>query len=134
MPSTNFIRGNLFYYFYTSQEETTESVTMRTGPTEFEVQADAYERLKRNFPRVRGEVRICGKPGERGAVLDLLVLDEDNRWLFSVEVKRGGKKVKTTHSKTAHYEKLTGVPNVTISGIRDSQNILEIVERRLGIS
>jgi len=92
--------------------------------TEFDVQAEAYARLRLSY-WVVGEV-VIKVPGERGVRLDLLVLHDNGDFCFSIEVKRAGRS--RPHSKVDRYERVAGVPNVQICGMEEAERVLEICE------
>jgi hypothetical protein len=59
----------------------------------------------------------------------LAVFDYDGTLQFTVEVKDNPKV--TAHSKKAHYEYCSGVPNVLIAGLEQANNAVEIVNQQL---
>jgi hypothetical protein len=101
---------------------------VKRAPTEFEVQADCYQLLKQHFPVVRGEIKIQFdrenkyERRPRGARYDLVVCDIDYKPLFVVEVKR---KERETHSKAAHYERLSGVKCYTVGSLNQCKQLIE---------
>lgn len=100
--------------------------------TEFEVQAEAYHRLKEHFSKlgisVRGEF-ILKIPGKRGARFDIALL-KDGKIIFVVEVKRFARENRS-QKKLGYYSALTGVPCIHISGMGEAFDVVKIVTDRL---
>lgn len=95
------------------------------NPTEFEVHAEAYTRLKEAFPwyEVRADLKLTRQRKQRGARPDISVWLGDNLLAIGV-VKRSAKgKWATTRAKA--YEDFS-VPVVTIRGIEDATNAPEL--------
>lgn len=100
--------------------------------TEFEVQADCYQYLKRVYPLVRGEIKL--RPDDvrdfkngrrsfahRGARFDLVICDTQSKPLFVIEVKRKEKRV---NSKQHLYEQLATVPCYTVGSLLECQELV----------
>jgi len=98
---------------------------------EFDVQATVYNILKRHYPIVTGELKLK-LPTGRGARFDLAVFDDTGELLFTIETKPHANSPQ--HSKKVHYEHLTGVPNIQISGMDEAKNVLAIIEKNMPLT
>lgn len=106
---------------------------LRRPPTEFEVQSDCYQYLKNEYPIVRGEIKVqferIDKKSRRprGARFDLVVCDRDYEPQFVVEVKRHEGRMNT---KSAHYERLSGVRCYTVGSLAQCQDLVSRLKNK----
>lgn len=96
----------------------------RDAPTEFEVQAKAYQELLRGGYITRGEIRVIN-PAGRSARFDLVIFDDKFKPLLTIEVKDNADA--RPHPKKEHYEIIAGCPNIQISGMTEARNAMKIV-------
>lgn len=98
--------------------------------SEFEVQAEAYNQLRKVYKNVRGELHFKSD-GKRSAIFDLAILDSDNEIVCTIEVKRGNKT--KFHKQVERYRQLTGKPCVPIAGMDDAMGAVHKVQGYIGI-
>jgi len=100
--------------------------------SEFEIQAEAYYRLKEVYPIVRGEFYCKDPDGYRDAQFDILIKDKNKVFIAVIEVKRRLKgKPEYQMKQIKHYERLAKCPLVLIRGMEQAKNVVEILHNRL---
>jgi hypothetical protein len=110
---------------------------MKTEPdtkqfSEFEIQAEAYYRLKQVYPIVRGELYHKDPEGYRDAQFDIVVKDENGLFIAVIEVKRRLKgKLEHQMKQIKHYERLAKCPVILVRGMEQAKNVVEMVENRV---
>lgn len=88
-----------------------------TKRNEFEIHADLYNQLRSRGFNVRGEVKYKKsflQKHKRGARFDLVLFNELKKAIAIIEVKDSARQnTNQEHSKAAHYESLTQLPQFT---------------------
>jgi hypothetical protein len=100
--------------------------------SEFEIQAEAYIRLKDAIGsrQCRGEYRVPKKDGKKGARFDIVILNENLVPVLVIEVKRASYGMPP--KCLIRYSELAGCKAICIRGMDEAKNILEIVKNALG--
>lgn len=99
--------------------------------SEFEMQAEAYKRLKEEFKYVRGEYRLESKPGFRGCVCDLVIFNDQGNIVLIIEVKRCLSKKKPRGKQAMRYSQVSGCPAIYLCGMEEAIRAVEIVREVL---
>lgn len=97
-------------------------------PTEFEVQAVAYNLLIEAGYITRGEVKVKPK-NQRGCRFDLVIFDSSYNPILVIEVKDNPKA--PPHKKKLYYEQVAGCPCIQISGMQEALAVVEKVKIQL---
>lgn len=103
--------------------------------SEFEIQAEAYMRLKDFYgPFVRGEYCIPKDPncGTRGARFDICLIDTSGIPYLVLEIKKRKQNKKGRPLKQIiRYQNLVPCPVLCIRGMAQAQNIVSTVQQAL---
>lgn len=98
-------------------------------PSEFEVQAIAFFKLKEKYKNVRGEYHWKTPEGKQAARFDIAILNEANQVEIVVEVK-----AKVSHKEWAQsykYGTLTGKPVIYIRGFGQAEEACSLVRKQM---
>jgi len=93
-------------------------------PSEFEVQAEAFQKLKARFHHVRGEYHFR-KNGIRAARFDIAILSPEGDLRLIIECKK--KNRARSWAQAQRYGELTGLPVIYIRGMAQAQEAVSIV-------
>lgn len=99
--------------------------------TEFEIQAEAYFRLRMVFSSVRGEYRFKDK-NDRTHIFDLVILGKKNEPIIIIEVKRALRK-RTTSNQHIRYANAANCPVIYVQGMEEAKDVIWLVRNKMKI-
>lgn len=100
--------------------------------TEFEIQAEAYFRLKQVYSNVRGEYRLKDTYSKRYGIADLVILNNQEFPILIIEIKRALKRPSRTN-QCQRYEDISGCPAILIQGMEEAINVVQIVKEHMEV-
>lgn len=89
--------------------------------SEFEVQAEAYFRLREHF-NVRGSYRFVSESGKH-CIVDLVIFNEKNEPILILEIKKSSE-IRPNTEQVKRYGGAAKCPAVYICGMEEAKNIV----------